>query len=262
MASIRPFLRPQRLRALFFPSSSPSPSPLALSQTFLSHARPSILRDGVRAASTSALAEAEAEAPPKVPAPTPLVPDVATFLTVIGRGLKQHAGKIPDWESLFTMTPEELRGVGVEPPRARKYLLRWRQRFREGRYGVGGDLRHVEGGVAHLRILEADPSAPGADPARTPPKYVVNVPSGRAVADCDPAELSRVVGYRARGAKTIVGPYAMPLKGSEGAVVTVTDGMWEDRRGHKIDGGERRRTEVRFKRRIAERREAREKAEL
>jgi hypothetical protein len=186
---------------------------------------------------------------------------VPTFLTVIGRDLKQHASKIPDWETLFTLTSEELRELGVEPPRARKYLLRWRQRFRQGQYGIGGDLRFVEDGVADLRILEPDAAAT-ADPTQTPRKYVVNVPAGRKVKECGPAELSRVLGYHVEGAKTIVGPYALPLKGDQGARITVTEGMWEDRRGHKIDGGERRRTEVRYKRRIAERREARERGEL
>ncbi|RYC54240.1 hypothetical protein CHU98_g11969, partial [Xylaria longipes] len=112
---------------------------------------------------------------------------------------------------------------------------------------------------AHLRVLEA---ASGADATQTPRKYVVNVPSDRAVKECDPAELSRVRGYHVEGAKNIVGPYALPLKDTEGARITVTEGMWEDRRGYKIDGGERRRTEVRYKRRIAERREARERGEL
>lgn len=182
-----------------------------------------------------------------------------TFLTVIGRGLKQHAPKIPDWEALFTLTSEQLRELGVEPPRARKYLIRWRQRFRQGQYGVGGDLRHVEDGVAHLRILEAEP---GPDTTRPPRKFVVNVPSDLPAEDCDPAGLSRVLGYHVVGAKTIVGPYALPLKGNEGARVTVTEGMWEDRQGYKVDGGERRRAMVRYKKRIAERREARERGEL
>jgi hypothetical protein len=43
-----------------------------------------------------------------------------------------------------------------------------------------------------------------------------------------------------------------------GARVTVTEGMWEDKRGHKVDGGERRRDEIRFKRRVAERKALRE----
>ncbi|KAI0502987.1 IGR protein motif-domain-containing protein [Xylaria bambusicola] len=239
MASIKSLFRPQNLRTIL--PSTP------IQQTFLQ----STIR---RAASTTSSAK-----PSKIPSPTAFVPDVPTFLTVIGRDLKQHAAKIPDWETLFTLTSEQLRELGVEPPRARKYLLRWRQRFRHGQYGIGGDLQHVEGGVADLRVLEA---APGADPTQTPRKLVVNVPTGRSIKECDPAELSRVQGYHVQGAKDIVGPYALPLKGIEGARITVTEGMWEDRRGRKIDGGERRRTEIRYKRRIAERREARERGEL
>ncbi|KAI0430826.1 IGR protein motif-domain-containing protein [Xylaria sp. FL1042] len=247
MASMKPLFRPQHLRGAFR-NTSPS---LTIPQV--------LLQSSIRSASTSSTPR-----PPQIPPPTPLVPDVSTFLTVIGRDLKQHASKIPDWETLFTLTSEQLRELGVEPPRARKYLIRWRQRFRLGQYGIGGDLKHVEGGVADLRILEGPNTTvvDGVVRPTTPRRYVVNVPSGRSVKECDPAELSRVQGYHVEGAKRIVGPYALPLKGREGARITVTEGMWEDRRGHKIDGGERRQTEVRYKRRIAERREARERGEL
>lgn len=114
----------------------------------------------------------------------------------------------------------------------------------------------MEDGKADLRILESDRDVVN------PHKYVVNVPAGRSVKDCSLDEMSRVRGYKVVGAKTIVGPYALPLKGGEGVRVSITEGMWEDRRGHKIDGGERRRTEVRYKKRIAERREMRERGEL
>ncbi|KAI1188284.1 IGR protein motif-domain-containing protein [Nemania serpens] len=253
MASVKPLLRPQHLRGVLSPSSISIPQ----QAFFQPSSSPSTRRSTTRAASTSTTTTAPK--PPQIPSPIPLVPDVPTFLTVIGRGLKQHAPKIPDWETLFTLTSEQLRELGVEPPRARKYLLRWRQRFRQGQYGVGGDLRHVEDGVAHLRILEAQP---GPDPTQAPRKFVVNVPTGRPVKECSPADLSRVLGYHVEGAKTIVGPYALPLKGNDGARVTVTEGMWEDRLGVKVDGGERRRAEIRYKRRIAERREARERGEI
>ncbi|KAI1131984.1 IGR protein motif-domain-containing protein [Nemania abortiva] len=256
MASMKPLLRPQHLRGVFS-----SPSPLSLTQVLLQQS--SIRSRSSTTTTTRSASTSSAPKPPQIPPPIPFVPDVPTFLTVIGRDLKQHAAKIPDWETLFTLTSEELRELGVEPPRSRKYLLRWRQRFRLGQYGIGGDLRHVEDGVAHLRVLEADTAtAPSTDVAKMPRKFVVNIPSGRTLKDCDPAELSRVRGYYVQGAKNIVGPYALPLKGGEGARITVTEGMWEDRLGYKVDGGERRRTEVRYKRRIAERREARERGEL
>ena len=49
------------------------------------------------------------------------------------------------------------------------------------------------------------------------------------------------------------------VKGSnrQRAVLRVKEGMWEHRRGHKVDGGERRRKEVRAKKRAAERKAAR-----
>jgi len=53
----------------------------------------------------------------------------------------------------------------------------------------------------------------------------------------------------------VKGPFIQALKGTNGAaaIVRVTEGMWEDKRGHKVDGGERRRAEVRAKKRSAER---------
>ncbi|KAK0727284.1 IGR protein motif-domain-containing protein [Lasiosphaeria miniovina] len=188
---------------------------------------------------------------PLIPRPIPLVPDVETFLTVIGRGLKQHASKFPTWEALFTLTTDQLRELGVEPPRSRKYLIRWRQRFREGKFGVGGDLKYVSNGAAELRVLELAP---------TPllrKRYVVNIPPGKKIEEVLRGQMMRPLGYKVRGTRTIVGPYALPKK--DGSRITVTEGMWEDRRGHKVDGGERRKAEVRFKRGVAERKARRER---
>ncbi|KAI0012857.1 IGR protein motif-domain-containing protein [Xylariaceae sp. FL0662B] len=235
MVRVKPILRPQQLRAAL--------SPITCQNVF----QPSIVP--IRASSTSTKL-------PAIPSPTPFIPDVQTFLTVIGRGLSQHASKFPTWEALFSLTSDQLRELGIEPPRTRRYLLQWRQRFQRGQFGIGGELQHVQDGTADLKILETD-----RDPAK-PIKYVVNVPAGKQVKECGLDEVSRVRGYKVRGARTIVGPYALPLKGGEGARVKITEGMWEDRRGHKIDGGERRRTEIRYKRRVAERRELREKGEL
>ena len=181
-----------------------------------------------------------------------MVPDVETFLTVIGRGLREHASKFPTRDALFSLTTDQMRELGVEPPRTRKYLLRWRQRFREGRYGIGGNLQHVENGTAHLKVLEI-----ATNPVNRIRK-VVNVPVGTKVEDIPQDDLVKVKGFRVEGVRTITGPYALPSKDG-GARVTVTEGMWEDRRGHKVDGGERRRDEVRFKRRVAERKALREK---
>ncbi|KAI8965686.1 IGR protein motif-domain-containing protein [Daldinia sp. FL1419] len=238
MVRMKPLLAPQQLRIS-----------LASITTRAAAFQPSI--SAIRASSSTTTRPVA-----EIPSPTPFIPDVQTFLTVIGRGLSQHASKFPTWEALFSLTSDQLRELGVEPPRTRRYLLQWRQRFRLGQYGVGGDLQHVADGKAELRILESD-----RDPVN-PHKYVVNVPTGRSVKECTLEEMSRVRGYKVQGAKTIVGPYALPLKGGEGVQVAVTEGMWEDKRGRKIDGGERRRTEVRYKKRIAERREMRERGEL
>ncbi|KAB5563296.1 IGR protein motif-domain-containing protein [Coniochaeta sp. 2T2.1] len=222
--------------------------------------RPSIATPALRvqsrwssAAASTPSTTKENSTPSSIPSPIPLVPDVETFLSVIGRDLKQHAAKIPSWEALFTLSTDQLRELGVEPPRSRRYLLRWRQRFAEGRYGPGGDFKHVQDGKAELRILEID-----KDPL-TREKLVVNVPAGQKVEETPREELVRVAQYKVKGAHTICGPYALPLKGQAGAVVATTEGMWEDVRGHKVDGGERRQAEVRFKRRVAERKALREK---
>lgn len=221
--------------------------------------RPSIATQSLRvqarwaSGSASSPSASKESAAPSIPSPIPLVPDVETFLSVIGRDLKQHAAKIPSWEALFTLTTDQLRELGVEPPRSRRYLLRWRQRFAEGRYGPGGDFKHVKDGKAELRVLEID-----KDPLSRE-RYVVNVPVGQTVEETPREELVRVARYHVKGAHTIRGPYALPIKAQGGAVVAATEGMWEDVRGHKVDGGERRQAEVRFKRRVAERKALREK---
>jgi hypothetical protein len=187
-----------------------------------------------------------------IPEPTPFVPDVDTFLTVIGRGLKQHASKFPSWQALFTLSSDQMRELGVEPPRSRKYLLKWRQRFREGKYGIGGDMQHVKDGAGQLKVLEVQVS-----PLRKK-RFAVNVRPGESIDDLAVDELKTVEGIRVAGAHNIVGPYVKPMKAG-GAQLAVTEGMWEDRRGHKVDGGERRRAEVRFKRNVAERKAIKEK---
>ncbi|XXH00297.1 hypothetical protein Hte_006639 [Hypoxylon texense] len=254
MVRIKPLLRPQQLRTVLTTPISGSSS-RAVFQPCTVAAAASAIRANSSSSSTSSSQSSPSS--PAIPSPTPFVPDVPTFLTVIGRGLTQHASKFPSWDALFSLTSDQMRELGVEPPRTRRYLLQWRQRFRQGRYGIGGDLRHVEDGKAELKILEVSDRD-----AVHPRKYVVNVPAGRSVKECGLDELSRVRGFKVQGAKTIVGPYALPLKSGEGARIAITEGMWEDRRGHKIDGGERRWTEVRYKKRIAERREMRERGEL
>jgi hypothetical protein len=206
-----------------------------------------------------------------VPKPIPFIPDHAAFLAAIGRGLSAHATKIPSWDALFTLSSAQLKELGVEPPRARKYLLDWREKFRNGEYGIGGDCQHVDDGVAHLRLVEAPVTSHLATGGRMSRRsalatathdagtrrLVVNVP---AAVDA-PVELLEdvrgVAGVVVKGAKTIKGPYVEPVKGSAGlkARIRLQEGIWEVRRGHKVDGGERRKAEVRAKRRAAENKE-------
>lgn len=150
------------------------------------------------------------------------------------------------------MTSPELKELGIEPPRNRRYLLQWMQRYRKGTLGPGGDFRFVKDGEAILK-----PATPPAG-VISDKKFVVNVPHPEAELATEPSKLIRPAGYIVRGLESISGPYATPLSNSSGAVVKVTEGMWEHRRGRKIDGGERRRAEVRFKKRSAERRAQRE----
>src|SRR4051812_23923523 len=87
---------------------------------------------------------------PRIPSPTSFVPDAETFLSLIGRNLSQHASKIKSWKALFSLTSPQLKELGIEPPRARRYLLRWREKFRNREYGIGGDFKYVEGGKAEV----------------------------------------------------------------------------------------------------------------
>lgn len=221
----------------------------------------------------------------RVPKPTPFVPDVPTFLTLIGRGLSQHASKIPSWEALFTYSSQQLRDAGFEPPRARRYLLWWRERFRNGITGIGGDAVAVKDGIAELRIAEV-PSKRSSHQQATLTKsagmrkVVVNVtptvslPFDPAAAPAAPEEgeqpaartgvLAPPMRMAEKEAKTIAGVKLHEgdriggtgvefVKGHPGvAKLRVQQGLWEEKRGHKVDGGERRKAEVRYKRFAAE----------
>ncbi|MDI1493348.1 MAG: telomere length regulation protein [Ramalina farinacea] len=204
---------------------------------------------------------------PSIPPSTPFVPDAATFLSLIGRGLSQHAKKIPDWQSLFTLSSTQLRDLGVEPARTRRYLLWWRDKFRKGITGIGGDLKHVKDGEAELRVVEvAAPKAQGsstrqADLLAPLKRLVVNEPAETPSEQLQLDEVKPVEGMRVKGAGIIVGPHVSHVKGSRGSVARIKaqEGMWEVRRGVKVDGGERRKLQVRRKRLLEERRTTRAK---
>ncbi|KAK2768782.1 hypothetical protein FQN54_000638 [Arachnomyces sp. PD_36] len=225
----------------------------------------------------------------RVPKPTPFVPDVPTFLSLIGRQMSKHTSKFPTWDDLFTMSSTQLRDAGVEPAQSRRYLLRWRDKFRRGEYGVGGDLENVVDGVAELRVVEIEKmekervvkgaagkkaGKKGEDAAMmddtkitgsitsNPRTYrrIVNLAPGETVLKIkDPAELpKKPAGFKIHNIDKIKGPYLKFIEGTKGTAgrLQVQEGMWEDKLGRKIDGGERRRAEVRAKKRSEERKKA------
>lgn len=202
------------------------------------------------------------------PNPTPFVPDPSTFLKLIGRNLSQHTAKFATWQSLFSLTSAQLRELGLEPARSRRYLLWWRDRFRKGVFGIGGDLKHVKDGEADLEIVEI----PQAKSAWSSPSKKENLVESstikRMVINRSPEPKGKtsssegivpVEGMKIVGARTIVGPFIQSVKGTSGSVakIKVQEGMWEVKRGEKVDGGERRKVQVRRKRLLEERKTSR-----
>jgi hypothetical protein len=94
-----------------------------------------------------------------------------------------------------------------------------------------------------------------ATATRTPGtrKMIVNIPPEAVPSEIPPDKLKPIKGLKILGAHTIVGPHVQPVKGGNAVKIVVKEGLWEDRRGHKVDGGERRKAEVRAKRRSEER---------
>lgn len=252
------------IHRLVLPTNTPSPHQHAMktSTTRMRSAFSQLLRRPTTSTNTPATptqpfqvrsAHRKAEKVPVIPSPIPFVPDVKTFLTVIGRGLSQHTAKFPTWEALFSLTSPQLKELGIEPPRTRKYLIHWREKYRLGYFGPGGDIVHVQDGKAKLAIEEKEVAPLEVQ------RRVVNIPVGKKIDEVAEEEKIRVDRYKVLGT-AVAGPYALPAKGEKAAWVTATEGMWEEKRGRKVDGGERRRAEVRFKRRIAERKAEREAA--
>ena len=126
---------------------------------------------------------------------------------------------------------------------------------------MGGDLRDVQDSVAHVRVVElprepSQKSPAGPDAVR---KIIVNLNPNTPADDSTIRQLKPVEGFKVQGAHTIVGPFVQPVKGTGGSVATirVQEGMWEQRRNQKIDGGERRKVQVRRKRKLEEMKKAR-----
>jgi hypothetical protein len=206
---------------------------------------------------------------PRIPSPTPFVPDTTTFLKLIGRSLSTHASKFTSWDEMFTLTSPQLAARGLEPARTRRYFLRWRQKFRDGDFGIGGDLKYVdENGTAELRVCEV-PCLPGkeAPPSTTHTpgftKLILNVPRGATTYALEQgqgtADLKKPKGFKLIDGRRIKGRWTNPMKGYYGEVVTISavEGMWEHKRGRKVFGGERRRAETLHKMRVAENKKAR-----
>ena len=142
-------------------------------------------------------------------------------------------------------------------------------------FGVGGDFQYVRDGEARVKIVEVPVSkaemgnvsgtSTQSGLVRTK-KMVVNAPAdekeeeeGGVGKQVKLDALKPVEGMKVVGARTIVGPFVKAVKGSRGgeAVVRVQEGMWEVRRGVKVDGGERRKLQVRRKRLLEERKTSR-----
>lgn len=197
--------------------------------------------------------------------------------------MSAHASKIPSWEALFTLSSQQLKEAGVEPPRARRYLLWWRERYRNGIFGIGGDAKEVKDGIAELRIVEVPSSTGDAqatisqdagtrkviinvqptvtlpeDPANPVEKKPASVLEALAppkrLSESEARQIQPVAGLKIVHGMAIGGTGVEYVKGHQGvARLRVKDGLWEQKRGHKVDGGERRKAQVRAKRRAAER---------
>lgn len=208
------------------------------------------------------------QAEPIIPKPTPFVPDVQTFLSLIGREMSKHSSKFTSWDSLFSLSSSELRELGIEPARQRRYLLRQREKFKNGIYGPGGDLDVVVDGVAQLRVVEVPTGSsqssnalPNASATLTPGmrKVIVNLaPDAEKYEHKSNNPIKKYAHMKVHRGSSVIGPFIQAIKGTNGSAVLIraTEGMWEDRRGQKVDGGERRRAEVRAKKRSAEKRAA------
>lgn len=196
----------------------------------------------------------------RTPEPTPFVPDVKTFLQLIGRNLSQHAAKFPSWDALFTFRSQQLRDLGISVARDRRYLLRWTEKFRNGEFGVGGDFKNVVDGIAELRVVQIPAPRRRATVTDDPKtkRIVINVPKDIASAELGQEEIVPAKGYNVKGVSRMCGPHIQYVPGSQmqRAYLHAKEGLWEHRRGKKVDGGERRKAMVRAKRRAEENKNA------
>ena len=119
-------------------------------------------------------------------------------------------------------------------------------------------MKNVTDGLAELRVVEipADTPGPVTSQESVPAallgqvkRMVVNETTETLARKSDPQELEPIDGMQVGGAGMITGAHTSHVKGARGrvAVIKREEGMWEVRRGHPVDGGERRRKAVRRK---------------
>lgn len=122
-------------------------------------------------------------------------------------------------------------------------------------------MTEIHDGKAELRIVEVPIEGRGSEQKTATltsspgmKKIVVNVAPGQEKPTVPLTEVKPVGMVKIKRASVIAGPYVDHISGKSGAaVIRIQEGLWEQRRGHKVDGGERRKAEVRSKRRSAER---------
>lgn len=122
----------------------------------------------------------------------------------------------------------------------------------------GAELRVVEVPVPKAAVANASSTSTATGLTRVR-KMIVNASPEHVGKPPSLGGLKAVEGMKVMGARTIVGPYVQLVKGTSGSVATikVQEGMWEVRRGVKVDGGERRKVQVRRKRLLEERKTTR-----
>jgi hypothetical protein len=189
-----------------------------------------------------------------IPDRLPICPDVPTFLTLIGRKLNTFVDKFGSWESFWSLSPEDLEPL-IPQAHTRRYLIDWMRRYRNGEYGPAWNLKYIDDGrCAVLAVYRyPDRKGPGS-------RVVVNVPPGKTGHTITPEEV-HVMGYpySVKRNKQPCGPHARAWKRNK-AMIDNWDGIWEIKQGVKVNGGERRRKEVLFHKRVALRKELREAA--
>ncbi|KAI9312925.1 IGR protein motif-domain-containing protein [Dichotomocladium elegans] len=67
-----------------------------------------------------------------VPAPRGNIKEPADFLSAIGRNCDEYATKFETWESLFITDSRTMRNEFAIPTKQRKYILAWREWYRQG----------------------------------------------------------------------------------------------------------------------------------